>query len=169
MALLAFSVIWDFRPCSACQQLWRHITSISSVSFLLLGGSFLAIVGVACLPLAIILLSRVSRSIAQMRTAQLQTPHHSFCQRLIELSAFVCLQMIVFSDVIVRAWVGPSFLGGNRIIQITILAVPFYFFYCRFASVINAAAVKAYKHAEHFSVAGRFPHFYYAGQHNHPE
>jgi O-antigen/teichoic acid export membrane protein len=121
-----------------------HYFPISSVSFLLLGGSFLAIVGAACLPLAIILLSRVSRSIAQMRTAQLQLRVTHFVCVLIELPTFICLQMIVFSDVIVRAWVGPSFLGGNRIIQITILAVPFYFFYAGLQSVINAAAVKAY-------------------------
>ncbi len=121
-----------------------HYFPIGSVTFLLLGGSFLAIVGAACLPLAIILLSRVSRSVAQMRTTELQLRVTHFVSALIELSAFICLQMIVFSDVILRAWVGPSFLGGNRIIQITILAVPFYFFYAGLQSVINAAAVKAY-------------------------
>jgi len=79
-----------------------------------------------------------------MRTAQLQVRVTHFVRALIELSAFICLQMIVFSDVIVRAWVGPSFLGGIRIIQITILAVPFYFIYAGLRSVIDAAAVRAY-------------------------
>ena len=121
-----------------------HYFPIGSVTFLLLGGSFLTVVGAASLPLGIILLSRVSRSVAQMRTAQLQVRVTHFVRALIELSAFICLQMIVFSDVIVRAWVGPSFLEGIRIIQITILAVPFYFIYAGLRSVIDAAAVRAY-------------------------
>jgi O-antigen/teichoic acid export membrane protein len=121
-----------------------HYFPISSVSFLLLGGSFLAVVGAASLPLATILLSRVSRSIAQLRTDQLRIHVTHFVNALIELSVFVCLQMVAFSDVIVRAWVGPSFLVGIRIIRITILAVPFYFVYAGLRSIIDAAAVKAY-------------------------
>jgi len=121
-----------------------HYFPIGSVSFLLLGGSFLGVVGAASLPLGIILLTRVSRSVAQMRTAQLQLRVTHFVSALIELSAFICVQMIVFSDVIVRTWVGPSFLGGIRIIQIVILAVPFYFIYAGLRSVIDAAAVRAY-------------------------
>jgi O-antigen/teichoic acid export membrane protein len=121
-----------------------HYFPIGSVTFLLLGGNFLALVGAASLPVGVILLSRVSRSVAQMRIGQLQLRVTHFVSALIELSAFVSLQMIAFSDVIVRAWVGPSFLGGNRIIQITILALPFYSFFAGLQSVINAAAVKAY-------------------------
>ena len=121
-----------------------HYFPIGAVSFLLLGGSFLAVIGAASLPLATILLSRVSRSIAQMRTDQLQLRVAHFVSALIELSVFICLQLVVFSDVIVRAWVGPSFLGGIRIIQITILAVPFYFIHAGLRSVIDAAAVRAY-------------------------
>jgi O-antigen/teichoic acid export membrane protein len=121
-----------------------HYFPIASVSFLLLGGSFLTVVGAASQPLATILLSRVSRSIAQLRTHQLRIHVTHFVNALIEFSIFVCLQMVVFSDVLVRAWVGPSFLRGIRIIQITILAVPFYFVYAGLRSVIDAAAVKAY-------------------------
>lgn len=121
-----------------------HYFPISSVSFLLLGGSFLAVIGAAALPLGTILLSRVSMSIAQMRTDQLQLRVTHFVNALLELSVFTCLQMVVFSDVIVKAWVGPGFLGGIRIIQITILAVPFYFVHAGLRSVIDAAAVKAY-------------------------
>jgi O-antigen/teichoic acid export membrane protein len=121
-----------------------HYFPIGSVSFLLLGGSFLAVVGAAALPLATILLSRVSRSIAQMRMDQLQLRVAHFVNALIELSVFICLQLVVFSDAIVRAWVGPNFLGGIRIIQISVLAVPFYFIHAGLRSVIDAAAVKAY-------------------------
>lgn len=121
-----------------------HYFPIGSVSYLLLGGSFLTVIGAATLPLGTILLSRVSRSVAQMQTEQLRLRVTQFINALIELSVFICLQMVVFSDVIVRGWVGSGFLGGIRIMQITILAVPFYFVYAGLRSVIDAAAVKAY-------------------------
>lgn len=121
-----------------------HYFPIGKVSFLLLGGSFLSVVGAASLPLGTILLSRVSISIAQMRNDQLQVGVSHFVNALIDLSVLMCLQLVVFADVILKAWVGPSFLGGIRIIQITILAVPFYLVYAGLRSVIDAAAVKAY-------------------------
>jgi O-antigen/teichoic acid export membrane protein len=121
-----------------------HYFPIASVSALLLGGSFLTVMGAASLPLGNILLSRVSRSIAQMRTDQLRFRVSIFVEALIELSVFACLQMLVFSDVIIRLWVGPTFLEGIRVIQITILAVPFYFVHAGLRSVIDAAAIRAY-------------------------
>lgn len=121
-----------------------HYFPMSSVAYLLLAGSFLAVVSAATLPLGIILLSRVSRSIAQMGTKQLQTPVSYFISALIELSVFICLQMILFADVVIRSWVGPTFLQGLRVIQIAILAVPFYFVYAGLRGVVDAASVKAY-------------------------
>lgn len=121
-----------------------HYLPISSVSFLLLGGSFLAAVAAATLPLGIILLSRVSRFVAGMRTSELRHRVTHLVSALVGTSAFACFQLIVFSDAIVRIWVGPNFLEGIRVVRIVILAVPFYFFYAGLQSVINAAAVKAY-------------------------
>lgn len=121
-----------------------HFLPIGSVTFLLLGGTFLTAVAAASLPLAVILLSRISRSIAQMRASQLRLQVTHFVSALIESSAFVGFQMIVFSDVIVRIWVGSSYLEGIRVIQIAIIGVPFYFVYAGLRSVIDAAAVKAH-------------------------
>jgi O-antigen/teichoic acid export membrane protein len=117
---------------------------ISSVAFLLLAGSFLTAAAAATMPLGIILLSRVSRSIAEVGANQLQTRVSYFVSALLELSVFVGLQMIVFADAIVRLWVGPGFLDGIRIIQITIIAVPFYFVYAGLRGIVDAAAIKAY-------------------------
>lgn len=121
-----------------------HYLPIGSVSFLLLGGSFLAVVAASTLPLGTILLSRVSRSIAEKRTADLQVHLSHFVSAIVELSLFICLQMIVFSDSIIRMWVGSRFLDGIVVVQIAILAVPFYFVYAGLRSVIDGAAIKAY-------------------------
>lgn len=121
-----------------------HYLPISAVAFLLLGGSFLTMVAAATFPLGIILLSRVSRSVAQQRTSQLQVRLKYFISAIIQLSVFLCLQMIVFSDAIIRFWVGPGFLAGLPVVRIVILALPFYFLYAGLRSVIDAAAVKAH-------------------------
>jgi O-antigen/teichoic acid export membrane protein len=121
-----------------------HYLPMTSVTFLLFGGSFLAAVAAANQPLATILLARVSKSIAQKRVSQLQVHLSYLVSALIESSFFACLQLIVFTDVIVTAWVGPSFLGGIRVIRIVIIAVPFYCIHTGLRAAIDAAAVKAY-------------------------
>jgi len=121
-----------------------HYLPMKSVSYLLLGGSFLALVAAATLPLGIILLSQVTRSLAQQSAAQLTNRLAHFVDGLIESSIFVALQMLVFAGVIVRLWVGPSFADATRVVQLLILAVPFYFVYGGLRSVVDAAAIKAY-------------------------
>lgn len=129
---------------SAPAVIAAHFLPIASVAFLLLGGTFLTAVAAATLPLAIILLSRISRSIAQGRAAQLRMQVTYFASALIDFSAFIALQALVFSDVIVKIWVGPKYLEGIVVIQIAIIGMPFYFVYAGLRSVIDAAAVKAY-------------------------
>jgi O-antigen/teichoic acid export membrane protein len=121
-----------------------HYLPMSSVTFLLFGGSFLTAVAAANQPLAIILLARVSKSIAQNRISQLQMHLSYLVSALIESSFFACLQLIVFTDVIISAWVGPSYLAGLQVIRIVIIAVPFYSIHAGLRAAIDAAAVKAY-------------------------
>lgn len=121
-----------------------HYFPLGSVTFLLLGGSFLAVISAATLPFGYVLLSRVSRSIAAVRTPELRLQVTHLVSALVGISALAWLQLVVFSDIIVRTWVGPSFLEGIRLVQIVILAVPFYLFFAGLQSIINAAAVKAY-------------------------
>lgn len=121
-----------------------HYLPMRSVSFLLLGGSFLAIVAAATLPLGIILLSQVTQSLARERAAELAKQLAHFVDALIESSAFLSLQMLVFAGVAIRLWVGPNFAAATRVVQLLILAVPFYFVYGGLRSVVDAAAIKAH-------------------------
>jgi O-antigen/teichoic acid export membrane protein len=121
-----------------------HYLPMRSVSFLLLGGSFLAIVAAATLPLGIILLSQVTQSLARERGSELRSHLAHFVDGLIESSAFVSLQMLVFAGIAIRLWVGPNFVDATRVVQLLILAVPFYFVYGGLRSVVDAAAIKAH-------------------------
>jgi O-antigen/teichoic acid export membrane protein len=121
-----------------------HYVPMRSVGFLLLGGSLLSVVSAATLPLGIILLSHVTRALAQGRAADLRDPLAHFADALIGSSFFVSLQMLVFADVIIRIWVGPDFAAATGVVRLLIVAVPFYFVYGGLRSVVDAAAVKAH-------------------------
>jgi len=121
-----------------------HYVSLQSVGYLLLGGSLLAVVAAATLPIGMILLSQVSRSLAQGRTAQLKKNLPHFVDGLIECSLFGCLQMLVFTDSILAIWLGSGFSEAVRIVRLLIVAIPFYFVYGGLRSIVDAAALKAY-------------------------
>lgn len=121
-----------------------HYLPLKSVSFLLLGGSFLALVSAATLPLGIILLSQITHSMVRGQTAQLSARLSHFTAALIDSSSFVSLQMFVFAGCILVIWVGPGYEQAVNIVRILIAAVPFYFVYCGLRSVVDAGAIKAF-------------------------
>jgi O-antigen/teichoic acid export membrane protein len=121
-----------------------HYMPVTQVSSLLLGLSLLVGVGVTVAPIGLILLSKVSMMLAQNRMADVQHRLGYLLSAILELSVFACLQLMVFSDVLMRVWVGPGFLGHITVIRIVLLAVPFYLYYAALRSFIDAASVKPY-------------------------
>jgi O-antigen/teichoic acid export membrane protein len=126
------------------------------VSFLLLGGSFLAVVAAATLPLGIVMLSQVTRSLAQNGAGRLRVQLNQFTSAMIEVSLFLALQMFVFADRIISIWVGKDFSLAAEIVRIMILAVPSYFLYAGLRSVVDAAAIKAHNTRNIFVSLGVF-------------
>jgi O-antigen/teichoic acid export membrane protein len=121
-----------------------HYLPISDVSGLLLGLGMLLAVGASVAPCGTVLLSKISMMLArnQVEAVRLQLQH--FLAGVLELSVFVCLQVIVFADVIVQAWVGSGYLNGVGVIRITLLSIPFWLFFVALRSAIDAAAVMAH-------------------------
>ena len=121
-----------------------HYVPITQVTYLLLGISLLMAMSVSAGPLGLVLLSKVSMMLAQNRTAEIRTHLEHMLAAVIELSLFLCLQVVVFTDVLVRLWVGPHFLSRIVVIRLLSVATPFYLFYVALRSVVDAASVKAY-------------------------
>jgi O-antigen/teichoic acid export membrane protein len=121
-----------------------HYLPISEVSGLLLGIGMLMAVSASVAPCGTVLLSKISMMLArnQVQAVQLQLQH--FIAGVLELSVFVCLQVIVFADVIVQAWVGSGYLKGVGVIRITLLSIPFWLFFVALRSAIDAATVVAH-------------------------
>ena len=60
----------------------------------------------------------------------------------LDLSVFASLQIAVFADILVEAWVGPEFLDAVPIVRLILLAIPPYLFYKTLRSMIDAATIQ---------------------------
>jgi len=121
-----------------------HYVSIDHVAHLLLGISMLTAVSISTEPLGLILLSKVSMMLAQNRKEEVRLCVKHLLATVVAFSVFVTVQVDVFVDVLVRAWVGPSFTGHTLVIRIVLLATPFYLLTVAFRSIIDAGSFKAY-------------------------
>jgi O-antigen/teichoic acid export membrane protein len=61
---------------------------------------------------------------------------------IVDLSIFLTLQLVVFVDVLLQAWIGPSFLQGIAIIRLLVIGIPFYLFYTALRSPVDAGSVR---------------------------
>lgn len=118
--------------------------SLARVTPLLLGTSMLMGIAASAEPLGQILLSKVSMFVSQDRTVELKT-HLAYLQEAVIASyVFVCLQLVVFADVVLRAWVGSKLTGGVDVVRVILLAIPFYLVFSALRSVIDAKSVTPY-------------------------
>jgi len=121
-----------------------HYLPIADVSGLLLGLGMVMAVAASVAPCGTVLLSKISMMLARNQVQAVRLQLQYFIAGVLELSVFVCLQVIVFADVIVHAWVGSGYLEGVPVIRITLLSIPFWLFFVAMRSAIDAATVIAH-------------------------
>ncbi len=124
-----------------------HYIKIARVTPLLLGLNMLMVIGYAAGPLGVVLLSKVSMMLGQNQHDAVQARLRLLVAGVMELSVFTCIQLAIFADVVVRAWVGPGFVNDMGVIRVVLLAIPFYLFFAALRSTIDAATVKPYNTA----------------------
>ena len=138
-SIFALGALLALGPIAASQKM-----SLTRVTPLLLGTSMLMGIAASVEPLGLILLSKVSMFVSQNRTAELRVHLSLLQEAVVACYAFVCLQMIVFADVVLRAWVGNRLAGGIGVVRLTLLAIPFYLLFAALRSVIDATSVTPY-------------------------
>lgn len=121
-----------------------HFMKITQVSPLLLGLNILMVIGYAAGPLGVVLLSKVSMMLGKNKYDEVQARLRLLLVAVMEVSVFTCIQLAVFADVVVRAWVGPAFLNDMGVIRILLLAIPPYLFFITLRSTIDAVTVKPF-------------------------
>lgn len=124
-----------------------HYMKIAQVSPLLLGLNMLMVTGYAAAPLGTVLLSKVSMMLGKNQHDELQTRLRLLVAAVMEVSVFTCIQLAVFADVVVRAWVGSEYLDQMGVIRLVLLAIPPYLFFVALRSTIDAATVKPFNTA----------------------
>jgi len=133
-----------------------HYLPLSEVSRLLLGLSLLMAISVSVTPLGTVLLSKVSMMLAKRRDEEVRIRLEQLIAAVLDLSVFGCLQVIAFADVLIRTWVGPDYLAGLGVIQLTLLSIPFYLYFVAIRSAIDAASVGAHNAHNGYFALGVF-------------
>ncbi|MFL6352720.1 MAG: lipopolysaccharide biosynthesis protein [Bryobacteraceae bacterium] len=116
---------------------------LSQVSPLLLASSLVAAASISVTPLGTLLLSKVSLMVGQNRLEEIRVPLSHMVNGVLEISIFITLQLILFADVVLKLWVGSTFLNAVPIVRIVALSIPFVLFNVALRSVIDAISVKA--------------------------
>jgi O-antigen/teichoic acid export membrane protein len=124
-----------------------HYVPMARVSSLLLGMTVLAVVSYGTLPVRTVLLSHVSMRLEKGGVDSIRGGLQTLVAAVPEISIFLCVQLFIFADVIVRYWVGPNFLNQVDVIRLLILAIPPYMFFTLLRSSIDAATIKAHNTA----------------------
>ena len=119
-----------------------HFASIREVGYLSVSQSLLGMVGAAIAPLGIILLPKVGNMIDQKRWEEIKENSDLLIGAVLQCSIFICFQLIIFTDVIIKYWLGSEFLDAVLVMRIIFLSIIFYVFYIAMRSILDAAKVK---------------------------
>lgn len=119
-----------------------HYVSMAKVGYLLLGASFLMVMGYTTGPVGVLLLSKLSAMVGQNRMAEARSSLMHLVGAILDVSVFAAFQLVVFADVLIRAWVGTRFLEALTVTRLLILAIPPFLFYMTLRSCIDAASIK---------------------------
>lgn len=123
-------------------MLAAHYMNIGAISPLLLGLNILMVIGYAAGPLGSMLLSKVSMMLGQNQQEELRARMRLLVVGILEISVFASVQLVIYADVVVRAWVGREFDKDMNVIRVIMFAIPFYLFFVALRSTIDAATVK---------------------------
>ena len=119
-----------------------HFTSIQEVGYLSISQSLLNTVGAVIAPLGLVVLPKISSLIVSGRQEIIKENLNFLIGAVLQCSIFICFQLIIFIDVILKYWLGSEFLEAVLLTRITFLSIIFYTFYISMRSILDAAKVK---------------------------
>jgi len=93
-------------------------------------------------PLGLILLPKVSSLVASGKQKRIEESLNVLIGAIIQCSIFVSIQLIIFTDVIIKYWLGSDFFDSVPIMRILFFSIIFYTFYVATRSILDAVRVK---------------------------
>jgi O-antigen/teichoic acid export membrane protein len=118
-----------------------HVISIKEVGYLSISQSLLSSACAFLAPLGLVLLPRVSNLIAEGREDLIKKNISLLGEAVIQCSIYLCVQLICFSDIIIKYWLGMDFIEAIPVMQIMFLSLVFYNFYVAFRSILDAVNI----------------------------
>lgn len=135
---LAAVGLWAVTPIVAA-----HFVSLREVAFLGTGLQVLNIVAMAFQPIGLIFLPMMTRLwVADRERARWYAAQLSAAA--VHLALFATPQILLFADIAVRAWLGPTFADAGSVIRLTVFPTAFYICSIILRSPLDAASVTAY-------------------------
>ncbi|MFB0562297.1 MAG: oligosaccharide flippase family protein [Candidatus Lokiarchaeia archaeon] len=119
-----------------------HFSSMREVGYLSVGQSLLGIMATVVAPLGLILLPKVSSLVASGKRKIIEENLNVLIGAIIQCSIFVSIQLIIFTDVIIKYWLGSDFIDSVPIMRILFFSIIFYTFYVAMRSILDAVRVK---------------------------
>ena len=119
-----------------------HFASIQEVGYLSVSQSLLNTIGGVIAPLGIILLPKVSNLMTNGKQEIIKENLNFLIVAVGQCSIFLCVQLIIFADVVIKYWLGSEFLNAVPIMRIIFSSIFFYVFYVAVRSVLDAAKIK---------------------------
>lgn len=120
-----------------------HYMPVSRVSYLLVALSMLTAASVSTEPIGVVFLSKVSMMLAHNRLSDVRKYLSHLMSAIVDLSLFLTIQLIIFADVLLRAWIGSNPAEGISVVRILLLGTPFYLFYTALRSTVDAGSIRA--------------------------
>jgi len=119
-----------------------HLATIQEVGYLSVSQGLLGSVGAMVTPLGIILLPKVSNLMSKKREEEIKENLNFLISAIFQLSIFISLQLIIFTDIIIKYWLGPDFKDAVIIMQVIFSSLFFYLLYGTTESILDATKVE---------------------------
>ena len=119
-----------------------HFASMQEVGYLSVSQSLLSTVGVAVAPLGLILLPKVSNLIVNGKENTIKENLNYLIGAATQCSIFIFFQLLIFTDVIIKYWLGLEFLNAIPVMRIISCSIIFCFFCGAVGNILEASRVK---------------------------
>jgi O-antigen/teichoic acid export membrane protein len=120
-----------------------HVGSLRDVAYLTAGQQVLSILSLAVLPLSLVLLPALTRLWASDREAA-----SGYVGELAALAAhvaiFVSFQAIIYADIAIQVWLGPSFDDSASVVRVTVAPAALFVVYLMLRSTLDAVEIRSF-------------------------
>ncbi|KHD89995.1 MAG: hypothetical protein OM95_00250 [Bdellovibrio sp. ArHS] len=121
-----------------------HFLSIVETGYLSLCLTLLVGIGGALSPIGVVLLPHVSKLITEGHSGKIEKRLHILVGAMVQILLFTSIQVIIFSDLILKVWMGSDFADAAPVLILVFMSLNAYGFYVVVRNIIDAVSVKPF-------------------------